>query len=273
MRYATPAGGMPGQADALTGRSIFTNSYAMIPRGVMRDIVTSRLPGWQGTRAWMLARPMSGFAETFAQLAVEVAPDGGSNAPEPDPRAESVLFVLDGTAEITVNGVDQPLRPGSYAYLSPGCVWSFRNQSATTVTFMWVRKRYELADGFGVPEAFVTHEADQTPAPMPNAEGLWHTTRFVDDADLRHDMQVNIVTFQPGGRIPFEETHVMEHGIYILQGQADYLLNTDWVVVEPGDFLWLRAFCPQACVAKGEGAFKYLIYRDINRHMPLAPPR
>ena len=43
----------------------------------------------------------------------------------------------------------------------------------------------------------------------------------------------------------------MEHGLYVLEGKAVYLLNTDWVEVEAGDFMWLRAFCPQACYAGG----------------------
>jgi (S)-ureidoglycine aminohydrolase len=39
----------------------------------------------------------------------------------------------------------------------------------------------------------------------------------------------------------------MEHGLYVLEGKAVYRLNQDWVEVEAGDFMWLRAFCPQAC--------------------------
>ncbi len=65
-------------------------------------------------------------------------------------------------------------------------------------------------------------------------------------ADVRYDMHLNIVTFQPGALIPFMETHVMEHGLYVLEGKAVYRLNDDWVEVEAGDFMWLRAFCPQA---------------------------
>ena len=57
---------------------------------------------------------------------------------------------------------------------------------------------------------------------------------ILDPADLRHDMHVNIVTFLPGGVIPFEETHVMEHGLYVLEGKAVYRLNRDWVEVEAG---------------------------------------
>ena len=53
--------------------------------------------------------------------------------------------------------------------------------------------------------------------------------------------------------IPFADTHVTEHGLYVLEGKAVYLLNRDWVEVEAGDFMWLRAFCPQACYAGGPG--------------------
>ena len=69
---------MPPQTDLLTGRAIFTTAYAVIPKGVMRDIVTSYLPGWERTRAWIIARPMSGFAETFSQYIMEVSGGGGS---------------------------------------------------------------------------------------------------------------------------------------------------------------------------------------------------
>jgi (S)-ureidoglycine aminohydrolase len=56
-------------------------------KGVMSDIVTSALPHWEGTRAWIIARPLSGFAETFSQYVMEVAPGGGSDRPEPEARA------------------------------------------------------------------------------------------------------------------------------------------------------------------------------------------
>ena len=85
-------------------------------------------------------------------------------------------------------------------------------------------------------------------------------------------MHVTIVTFEPGAVIPFAETHVMEHGLYVLEGKAVYRLNEDWVEVQEGDFMWLRAFCPQACYAGGPGRFRYLLYKDVNRHMQLEPP-
>ena len=94
--YNPPCGGLPPQTALMTGRAVFTEAYAVIPRGVMSDIVTSVLPFWEGTQAWMLARPLSGFSETFAQSLMAVAPGGGSDRPEPDPEAEGVLFVVEG---------------------------------------------------------------------------------------------------------------------------------------------------------------------------------
>jgi len=268
-RYFAPKGGHPDQSQLLTDRAIFTDSYVVIPKGTMRDIVTSFLPNWAGARLWVLARPLSGFAETFSQYIMEVQPGGGSDAPESDPEAQAVLFVVEGVVRLSINGETHEMRPGGYAYLPSGSDWTLHNRSPEVARFHWIRKAYEPAPGLSAPEAFVTNEADITPNQMPGTEGRWATTRFVDPTDLRHDMHVTIVTFQPGGVIPFLETHVMEHGLYVLEGKAAYRLNQDWVEVEAGDFMWLRAFCPQACYAGGPGPFRYLLYKDVNRHMPL----
>ena len=267
--YYAPTGGLPPQSDLLTGRAVFTTAYAVIPKGVMTDIVTSNLPFWDKTRAWVLARPMSGFAETFSQYIVEVAPSGGSTRPETDTSAQGVIFVVKGGFTLTIAGQDHAMRPGSYAYLPAGCDWQLRNDSGDHATFHWIRKIYRAVDGIDAPQAFVTDGGAATTIAMPDTDGVWATTRFVDPADMRHDMHVNIVTLQPGGVIPFAETHVMEHGLYVLEGKAVYRLNQDWVEVEAGDFMWLRAFCPQACYAGGPGPFRYLLYKDVNRHMPL----
>lgn len=269
--YYAPKGGHPGQDQLLTDRAVFTEAYAVIPRGTMRDIVTSFLPHWTGTRAWVLARPLSGFAETFSQYIVEVAPGGGSDRPDTDPAAQSVLFVVDGEAALTFAGSTHRMGPGGYAYLPAGLDWSLQNTSGDAVRFHWIRKAYQAVAGLDMPEPFVTNETAIAPVPMPGTDGAWATTRFVDPEDLRHDMHVNIVTFKPGGVIPFMETHVMEHGLYVLEGKAVYRLNRDWVEVEAGDFMWLRAFCPQACYAGGPGRFRYLLYKDVNRHASLAP--
>ncbi len=263
--YAFPPGGLPPQSQLLTGRAIFTTAFAVIPKGVMTDIVTSAFPHWTGARGWIIARPLSGFAETFSQTIMELERGGGSDRPETDQNAEAVVFVTSGVAELTLEGKVFRLDAGGYAYIPAGANWSIWNREEVATTFHWVRKSYEAVEGIAPPNAFVTHERDVPHHPMPDTDGAWATQRFADPDDLAHDMHVNIVTFQPGGIIPFAETHVMEHGLYVLEGKAVYRLNDVWVEVEAGDFMWLRAFCPQACYAGGPGPFRYLLYKDVNR--------
>ena len=214
---------------------------------------------------------MSGFAESFALYVMEIAAGGGSNQPEPDVTAEAVLYMLSGELELFISNDRHRLVAGSFAFVPPGTKWTVRNSGDDNehAVFVWVRKRYVPVDGISRPESLVVHESDVTPRAFPGTEGSWSTTRFVDPDDLRHDMNVNIVSFSPGASIPFMETHVMEHGIYVLEGKAVYRLNRDWVEVKTGDFLWLRAFCPQACYAGGPGRFRYLLYKDVNRHPSL----
>jgi (S)-ureidoglycine aminohydrolase len=268
-RYYAPKGGLPPQTALMDERAVFTNAYALLPASTMRDIVTSNLPFWDKTRLWVLSRPMSGFSETFSQYIMEVAPGGGSDKPEPDENAEAVLFVLRGKLALTIDGNTHNMTAGGYAFIPPATIWSAKNISSEQVNFVWIRKHYDAVKGVDLPTAFVVNEQDIAPIAMPDTDGKWATTRFVEGDDIRHDMHVNIVTFEPGGVIPFPETHVMEHGIYVLEGKAAYKLNQDWVEVEAGDYMWLRAFCPQACYASGPGKFRYLLYKDVNRHAKL----
>jgi (S)-ureidoglycine aminohydrolase len=138
-KYYSALGGHPAQTELLTGRAVFTEAYAVIPKGVMRDIVTSCLPLWENSRAWIIARPLSGFAETFSQYIVEVGPGGGSARPETDGSAEAVLFIVEGTLALTLEGKRHEMTPGFYAFIPPGTAWSVRNESGAPIKFHWCR--------------------------------------------------------------------------------------------------------------------------------------
>ena len=271
-RYFTPVAGLPPQQSLLTDRAVVTDAYTFIPRGVLRDIVTSRFAHWRGTRAWVVSRPIAGFATTFSQAIVEVEPGGGSDSPEPGAHVQCVVFVMSGELRLTLGDAAHALGPGGYAYVAPGTRWTVANAGDVPACFHWIRKAYQPLEDVGAPECFVASEHEIEPVPMADTDGAWATTRFVDGDDMRHDMHVNIVTFQPGASIPFAETHVMEHGIYVLEGKAVYRLNQDWVEVEAGDYIWLRAFCPQGCYAGGPDPFRYLLYKDVNRIAALPVP-
>ncbi|BDH57321.1 hypothetical protein MTP03_22600 [Tsukamurella sp. PLM1] len=170
--------------------------------------------------------------------------------------------------QVTIAGEAHDLTEGGYAYIPAGTEWSVANTADGAAVFQWIRKRYEPLAGY-TPKPAVGNERDIEPSPMPGTDNKWRTTRILDPQDLAYDMHCNIVTFEPGASIPFAETHVMEHGLYVLEGKAVYRLNGDWVEVQEGDYMSLRAFCPQACYAGGPSNFRYLLYKDVNRQITL----
>ncbi|MCO6383162.1 MAG: (S)-ureidoglycine aminohydrolase [Vannielia sp.] len=269
--YARPPGGIPPQNQMLSDRAVFTNAYVVIPKGVQRDIVYSLLPHWRAAKFWILARPLSGFSETFSHYIAKIAPTGGTIRKEGEDGVQSALFLTHGIAEVEYGGKMVRMTPGSFVYLPPGARWSLRVRGERTATFHWIRKRYIEVDGIAPPAFFHRNENDVPHENMPCEGGEWSTTRFIDPDDLAFDFHVTIVNIDPGIAIPFAETHVMEHGLYVLQGKGVYRLNSDWVEVEAGDYMWLRAFCPQACYGGAPEQFRYLLYKDVNRHAALPP--
>ena len=170
-RYFTPVAGLPQQQSLMTDRATVTEAYTFIPRGVLRDIVTSRFPHWRGTRAWVLARPVAGFATTFSQAIVEVDTGGGCDRPEPAAHVECVLFVLSGELQLTLVGAVHALGPGGYAYVAPATRWAIANAGDAPVCFHWIRKSYQPVEGLDAPESFVTSDLAVDPTPMPDTEG------------------------------------------------------------------------------------------------------
>ena len=163
----------------------------------MRDIVTSRLPFWEDTRLWVLARPLSGFAETFSQYIIEVGPGGGSDRPESDPGAEAVLFVVDGTIVVTIEGAAHAAGAGRLRVHArrapPG-----RCATATSdpPPFTGSARPTSASRESMRPSPVIANEREIEPVAMPDTDGAWATTLFVDPADLRHDMHVTIVTLR-----------------------------------------------------------------------------
>jgi (S)-ureidoglycine aminohydrolase len=81
------------------------------------------------------------------------------------------------------------------------------------------------------------------------------------------DIAMNIFTFQPGTSLPVIETHIMQHGVYMLQGQGLYYLGDRWYQVKAGDFIWMGSFTTQSFYCTGYSPARYIYYKDINREV------
>src|SRR5690606_25166825 len=134
----------------------------------------------------------------FSQIIMEVEPGGGSDRPEIEEGAEAALFILTGTLTLEIDGRQHELAPGGFAYVPPSARWTVTNRGSEPVRFHWFRKLYEAVDGLAEPDPIIASDAEIAPDGMEGTEGRWATTRFMDPADLRHDMPITIVTFEPG---------------------------------------------------------------------------
>jgi (S)-ureidoglycine aminohydrolase len=113
----------------------------VLPRGTMRDIVVSYLPHWELTRLWVLARPLSGFAETFSQYLVEVLPTGGQRPAGERCRGRGVLFVVDGAMDLTVDGSPHRLEARRLRLPPPGQAWTAHNAGPEPLRFTGSARR------------------------------------------------------------------------------------------------------------------------------------
>lgn len=267
--YFTPSGVIPPMTSMVTSKVIVKEAYSIIPASSLTENVRSVLPGWKNTRCWVLTAPAMGHASGFAQYLVYLAPQGGSSAPETESGVESFLFVLDGCLSLRLSGKDHELQAGGYAFVPPGTQWSVENGAQAEAKFLWIRKYHERLEN-AHPAPIVGNEAGVEVAFSAQTRKKW-TTNLIPTGDIAYDMHMNIVSFGSGMNISFIEAHVMEHGLYMLQGRGIYLLNDTWHEVEAGDFIWMRAFCPQSFQASGDTPARYLLYKNVNRQIRLSP--
>lgn len=220
--------------------------------------VTSPLANWFETSGVVLISPTISAAPRaprFVQYLAKLTNRGRSERAAPG--VQRLVYVLDGEVEISgrLLGVD------GFAWLPPDQESLIRGiGNAELLVF---EKRYSPLAGVDVPLPVIGNLAQCVAEP------------FLGDSDARlatllpiaagFDMAVNVFTYQSGATLPFVETHVMEHGLYMRSGQGIYRLGDHWYPVGRGDSIWMASYCPQWFVAMGKRPASYVYYKDIHR--------
>jgi (S)-ureidoglycine aminohydrolase len=256
--------GQPAPGAIGHNRGVVKSNYAFIPP---EGVLISRLPHMDKTVVRVLAAPVLGA--NFAQYVLEIEPGGGIVTPFEESNVQHFYYGLSGDATISIaSGITEPFSPGSYAYLPPATRFTLHNQSEEPVRVLCLRKRYEPTPGFAVPESILSH---RDAVPMTNHTGLeGRGFQFLlPYGDLRFDFEMNLMWFRNGAYFPAVETHVMEHGLFMLQGQGLYFLSNDWHEIWAEDFIWMGGYCPQQFYPTGPGECCYLLYKNVNRDVSL----
>ena len=171
---------------------------------------------------------------------------------------QTFLWVLDGAI---TSGATR-LTAGQYAYLPAGASESISSDAGARVVV--IEKPYFKSAAVAPPAGFTGDERTIVPKPLLGDEALQVRVLLPDDTAF--DFAVNTMTFQPGASLPMVEIHVMEHGLWMLEGEGIYRLNDHWYPVQAGDFIYMAPYCPQWFCALGKKPAKYLLYKDWNRH-------
>jgi (S)-ureidoglycine aminohydrolase len=221
--------------------------------------VRTQLPGMTTGSAIVHISPAAGAQ--FTQYSAELE-RGGTLGPT---TAQRFVYVLDGAAELTVEGATHPLTVGSYAYLPPGTAHRVRGSVASRLAV--IEKNYVTSTRVAAPAVLIGHEGSVASLALMGDDDL--QVRSLLPADPAFDFAVNTMTYQPGAALGMVEIHVMEHGLLMLEGGGIYRLGDAWYPVAAGDFIWMGPYCPQWFGALGKQPARYLIYKDWNRH-PLA---
>lgn len=239
-------------------RCVVERNYALLPP---EGILKSDIPGIEKTAIMVQTSPDMGAR--FAQIMLKMEPGGGFAKPRNAP-VQNFFYVVSGSVAVELRGAAHVLERGGFCYTPSNTPVRVYNSGREGNEVIWIKKPYEPCEGYGEPEAFVSHR-DAIEARTPHTKGRYWIDLLPASQDMAFDFAVNILGFQPGNYFPVVETHVMEHGLYWLEGQAIHLLGDRWHEVWTGDFIYMAPFVPQFCYITGWGKAEYLLYKNVNR--------
>jgi (S)-ureidoglycine aminohydrolase len=234
-------------------RSVSTSTHLL---QTPDTFVRIRLPGMD--RALAIVHTSPAIGARFTQYTAEMESGGKLGRTE----AQRFIYVLNGTATVTISGSEQILGSGGFAYLPQDSDHSVQAASESKVEVF--EKRLIVLENQPLPNAVFGNEKDVPSQPLMGDPDLQVRSLMPDS--MSYDFAVNTMEYQPGAVLGMVEMHVMEHGLLMLQGGGIYRLADSWYPVTAGDFIWMASYCPQWFGALGKQPAKYLIYKDWNRN-------
>ncbi|SHJ60434.1 (S)-ureidoglycine aminohydrolase [Hymenobacter daecheongensis DSM 21074] len=243
------------EISALT-RSVVKRNHAIIaPDGY----INSNVPGWTNCTVNVIINEQMGarLCQTLVTLRAGGRLEGRTQA------SQIFFYVVEGECEVTIGGVQQKLlTQGQFVYVPIEQEYQFRNHFEGT-RILTFHKVYEPLAGQAVPNV-IFGERDLAKAPVYMNDEALRIQELLPN-ELGFDMAVNIFTYSTGGHLPMVETHIMEHGLMYLQGQAIYMLDNEWYPVKQGDSIWMAPYCQQWATAMGQENSVYIYYKNVNR--------
>ncbi len=242
------------EISALT-RSVVTSNHAVIsPDGY----INSNVPGWTNCTVNVIINEQMGA--NLCQTLITLNKNGQLTGTCID--SQIFFYVVKGQCTAAVDSKEKVLSAGQYVYVPVGHEYNFDLPQEGTQILSF-HKVYLKLDPYEVPPV-IFGDAAKIKGPTYLGDPSLRLQVLLPD-ELSFDMAVNIFTYDPGGHLPFVETHFMEHGLMCLQGQGIYMLDQHWYPIKKGDSIWMAPYCAQWFTAMGKEPAVYIYYKNVNR--------
>ncbi len=249
--------------DLLSSRSIIKHGkFALIaPEGLVNNVV----PGFENCDISILASPKLGAS--FVDYVVTMH-EGGKNTKGfgGQENIETFVYVLEGKVKASTQDEEFVLEDGGYLYCPPSRKMYLENLQDNDSRLFLYKQKYKPLKGHQ-PWVVSGNSNDIEGEIYDDMENV-HLKDLLP-TDLNFDMNFHILTFDPAGSHPFIETHVQEHGAYLLSGEGVYNLDNEWIPVKKGDYIFMGPYVPQATYAVGREKLSYVYSKDCNRDADL----
>lgn len=244
--------------DLLSSRSIIKHgNYALLaPEGLVNNVI----PGFENCRISILASPKLGASFVDYIITME---KGGKNVQGFGAEGiETFVYCMEGKIKAAAGDKEHVLEAGGYLYCPAGTKMYLENLLDGQSKIFLYKQRYQPIEGHSpwmvVGNINDIEERDYDDMP---------TVKIKDflPIDIAFDMNFHILTFYPGACHPFVETHVQEHGAYLLSGEGVYNLDNEWIPVKKDDYIWFGPYAIQCCYGVGRENLSYIYSKDCNR--------
>lgn len=246
----------------LTRAIVKPGSYAVIPKD---GLVNNVIPNIKECRVSIVASPKMGAS--FVEYIVDASVGGRTSSPfAKENKIEGFIYCVNGKIDIKVGEEKHKLTDGGYAFAPAGVGISFENVGENVAKILLYKQVYIPLEGLEA-KACVGNVNDIEYRIYDNMENVY--IKDLLPTDLGYDMNMHILAFEPGGCHPIVETHVQEHGAYVLSGEGMYLLDDKWMGIKKEDFIWFGPYVAQAAYGVGRELFEYIYSKDCNRDVIL----
>ncbi len=247
--------------DLLSSRAfVKPGLWAVIPKD---GLVNNVIPIIEGCKVSIVASPKMGAS--FVQYVAEAEDNGGTTETwANEENIESFIYCISGRLSVKIGDEEKTLTDGGYGFAPAGTGISFKSSGKSKL--LLYKQIYIPIEGKSAYRVW-GNTNDIEYRIYDNMENV-----FIKDllpVDTAFDMNMHILSFEPGGCHPIVETHVQEHGAYILSGEGMYYMDDRWMGIKKDDFMWFGPYVPQCAYGVGREQFAYIYSKDCNRDVIL----